>query len=107
MHFYGQPQAVAGHTAHQSLDIAFGRTDPIATWARDEAEAASIRAQARFYKQLEHHYDSPELWSAAMSEHRSVLRAIVGHDPAGARAAMQRHLNQAYKRFSKGWDTLQ
>jgi DNA-binding FadR family transcriptional regulator len=59
------------------------------------------------YKQLEHHYDSPELWTAAMSEHRSVLRAIAGHDPAGARAAMQRHLNQAYKRFSKGWDTLQ
>jgi len=42
-----------------------------------------------------------------MSEHRSVLRAIAGHDPAAARAAMQRHLNQAYKRFSKGWDTLQ
>jgi hypothetical protein len=38
----------------RSLDIAFGRTDPIATWARDEAEAASIRAQARFYKQLDH-----------------------------------------------------
>ena len=59
------------------------------------------------YKQLEHHYDSPELWTAAMAEHRSVLRAIAGHDPAGARAAMQRHLNHAYKRFSKGWDTLQ
>jgi len=38
----------------RSLDIAFGRTDPIATWARDEAEAASIRAQGRFYKQLDH-----------------------------------------------------
>ena len=59
------------------------------------------------YQQLEHHYDSPELWTAAMSEHRSVLKAIAGRDPAGARAAMQRHLNQAYKRFSKGWDTLQ
>mgnify|MGYP005813267281 CR=1 FL=1 len=59
------------------------------------------------YKQLEDHYDSPELWSAAMAEHRAVLRAIAGHDASGARAAMQRHLNQAYKRFSKGWDTLQ
>ena len=59
------------------------------------------------YTKLEHHYDSPELWTAAMTEHRSVLRAIASHDPAGARAAMQRHLNQAYKRFSKGWDTLQ
>ena len=59
------------------------------------------------YQQLEHHYDSPELWTAALAEHRAVLRAIAGHDAAAARAAMQRHLNQAYKRFSKGWDTLQ
>ena len=58
------------------------------------------------YQQLEHHYDSPELWTAAISEHRSVLKAIGEHDPAAARAAMQRHLNQAYKRFSKGWDNL-
>lgn len=38
----------------RSLDVGFGRTDPIATWARDEVEAASITAQARFYKQLDH-----------------------------------------------------
>jgi GntR family transcriptional regulator, transcriptional repressor for pyruvate dehydrogenase complex len=58
------------------------------------------------YKQLEHHYDSPELWQAAMNEHRAVLKAIAARDANGARAAMQRHLNQAYKRFSKGWDTV-
>src|SRR5262245_33071198 len=58
------------------------------------------------YKQLEHHYDSPALWTAAMSEHRAVLKAIAARDADGARGAMQRHLNQAYKRFSKGWDTL-
>ena len=58
------------------------------------------------YKQLEHHYDSPALWEAAMAEHRAVLKAIVAKDAPGARAAMQRHLNQAYKRFSIGWDTL-
>ena len=58
------------------------------------------------YKQLEDHYDSPELWHAAMAEHRLVLKAIAAHDAASARTAMQRHLNQAYKRFSKGWDTL-
>jgi DNA-binding FadR family transcriptional regulator len=58
------------------------------------------------YKQLEHHYDSPQLWHAAMAEHRAVLKAIAAHDVAAARGAMQRHLNQAYKRFSKGWDTL-
>jgi DNA-binding FadR family transcriptional regulator len=59
------------------------------------------------YKQLEHHYDTPGLWVNAIAEHRAVLKAIAGHDPAGARVAMQRHMDQAYKRFSKGWDTLQ
>jgi DNA-binding FadR family transcriptional regulator len=59
------------------------------------------------YKQLEHHYDNPALWETAMAEHRAVARAIAEHDPAAAKAAMQRHLNMAYKRFSKGWDTLQ
>ena len=59
------------------------------------------------YKQLEDHYDSPALWEAAMTEHRAVLKAIAARDADGARAAMQRHLNQAYKRFSIGWDNLQ
>jgi len=59
------------------------------------------------YQQLEHHYHSPDLWKSAMAEHRAVLDAIVAKDPAGARAAMQRHLDHAYKRFSKGWNTLQ
>ena len=58
------------------------------------------------YKQLEHHYDAPELWEAALAEHRAVLKAIAAHDQAGARAAMQRHLNQAHKRFSTGWDAI-
>jgi DNA-binding FadR family transcriptional regulator len=58
------------------------------------------------YKQLEHHYDAPELWQAALAEHRAIVKAIASRDVNGARTAMQRHLNQAYKRFSKGWDTL-
>jgi DNA-binding FadR family transcriptional regulator len=58
------------------------------------------------YKQLEHHYDSPALWQSAMAEHRAVLNAIAAKDAAGARSAMQRHLNQAYKRFSTGWDMV-
>ena len=39
----------------RSLDVAYGRRDPIECWARDEGEAASIRAQGRLYKQLDHH----------------------------------------------------
>ena len=58
------------------------------------------------YKQLEHHYDSPQLWQAALAEHRAVLKAIAARDSAAARGAMQRHLNHAYKRFSTGWDAV-
>lgn len=58
------------------------------------------------YQQLEHHYDSPGLWESAMAEHRAVLKAIAARDPTAARAAMRRHMNMAYKRFSKGWDAL-
>ena len=57
------------------------------------------------YQQLEHHYDSPTIWTSAIAEHRAVVKAIAAHDAAGARRSMQRHLNQAYKRFSQGWDT--
>lgn len=58
------------------------------------------------YQRLEHHYDTPGLWMAAMAEHRAVLKAIAEHDVPGARLAMQRHLNKAYKRFNKGWNML-
>ncbi len=58
------------------------------------------------YQRLEHHYDAPALWIAALAEHRAVLKAIVEHDVPGARTSMQRHLNKAYKRFNKGWNTL-
>ena len=59
------------------------------------------------FKRLEHHYDSPQLWCTAITEHRAVLKSIAAHDAGGARLAMQRHLNQAYKRFSKGWNAWQ
>jgi DNA-binding FadR family transcriptional regulator len=55
------------------------------------------------FTQLEHHFDTPELWSAAIREHRAVVAAIGAHDAASARRAMRQHLTQAIKRFSKGW----
>jgi DNA-binding FadR family transcriptional regulator len=56
------------------------------------------------FMRLEHHYDNPRLWTSAIAEHRVVLDAIVRHDADGARAAMQRHLDRAHKRFSRSWD---
>lgn len=37
----------------RSLDVAFGRCDAVESWSRDEIETAAIRAQGRFYKNLE------------------------------------------------------
>ena len=56
------------------------------------------------FTRLEHHYDSPDQWTRAIAEHRAVVDAIAKHDVAGARGAMQRHLDRAYKRFSRSWD---
>jgi len=58
----------------------------------------------RLFQQLEHHYDTPALWEAALAEHRTIYDAIAAKDAKGAKAAMQKHMNMAYKRFSTGWD---
>ena len=50
--FAGFPKATQRYL-RRSLDVAYGRRDPLDCWARDECEAASIRAQARLYKQLD------------------------------------------------------
>ena len=51
--FAGFPKSTQRYI-RRSLDVAFSRADPLTTWARDDVEAASISAQARFYKQLDH-----------------------------------------------------
>ena len=56
------------------------------------------------FTQLQHHFDTPKTWSAAIREHAAVLEAIRSHDPDEARATMHYHMEQAAKRFSKSWD---
>jgi hypothetical protein len=38
----------------RSLDVGLGRRDALTRWSRDVAEAASIRAQERVYRRLDH-----------------------------------------------------
>jgi DNA-binding FadR family transcriptional regulator len=56
------------------------------------------------FLRLEHHFDTPDLWSLAIREHREIVQAIGRHDATGARGAMRRHMNHAAKRFSTSWD---
>ena len=60
--------------------------------------------QGPLFLRLEHHFDTPELWSVAIREHREILSAIARHDAGAARCAMRQHMNHAAKRFSKSWD---
>jgi DNA-binding FadR family transcriptional regulator len=56
------------------------------------------------FLRLEHHFDTPALWTVAIREHREIVAAIARHDAAAARAAMRRHMDQAARRFSASWD---
>ena len=56
------------------------------------------------FLRLEHHFDTPALWSVAIREHREIVAAIARHEASAARAAMRRHMNHAAKRFSASWD---
>ncbi len=55
------------------------------------------------FLRLEHHFDTPGLWEAAIAEHHAVMTAVEGHDPTGARAAMRRHMDAAARRFQRSW----
>ena len=55
------------------------------------------------FLQLEHHFDTPELWDAAIAEHQAVMVAIEAQDGAKARTTMRRHMDQAARRLQKSW----
>jgi len=60
--------------------------------------------QGPLFTRLEHHFDTPGLWTVAIQEHRDILAAIARRDGAAARAAMRRHMDRAAKRFSTSWE---
>jgi DNA-binding FadR family transcriptional regulator len=57
------------------------------------------------FLRLEHHFDTPELWDAAIAEHAAVMGAIERHDANGARGAMRNHMDAAARRFKRSWST--
>jgi len=62
-----------------------------------------VQRTGPLFLRLEHHFDTPALWTAAISEHEAVLAAIERRDAAGARAAMKRHLHRAAMRFKRSF----
>ncbi|HEU0204090.1 MAG TPA: FadR/GntR family transcriptional regulator [Burkholderiaceae bacterium] len=56
------------------------------------------------YMKLEDHFTRPSTWATINAEHRAILTAITSRDARQARAAMQRHLDNAARRFSESWN---
>jgi DNA-binding FadR family transcriptional regulator len=52
------------------------------------------------FDQLHSHFETPDVWAQAIAEHRAVLQALRAKDPIKARAAMQGHMEIAFKRLS-------
>lgn len=52
------------------------------------------------FDQLHSHFETPEVWEQAITEHRQVLKALRAKDAAQAKAAMRRHMDIAYKRLT-------
>jgi len=76
--------------------------------AGNSALALMVRAlwdqrTSPLFLQLEHHFDTPDLWDAAIAEHEAVMSAIEAHDGAMARSTMRRHMDGAARRFRKSW----
>ncbi|MGA2550105.1 MAG: FadR/GntR family transcriptional regulator [Burkholderiaceae bacterium] len=52
------------------------------------------------FSKLDGHFETPEVWTQAIAEHREVLKALRARDPSRARAAMRRHMDVSFKRLT-------
>jgi DNA-binding FadR family transcriptional regulator len=55
------------------------------------------------YRALETKLEYPAMAGDTTDEHEAVLAAILAREPAAARAAMRRHMDQTKKRYSRDW----
>lgn len=49
--------------------------------------------------QLREHFETPDTWSLALSEHEAIFAALEARDPLLAQVAMHRHLEQSKRRW--------
>ena len=54
-----------------------------------------------YFARLASYFETPSSWRAACNEHSAIRDCIANADPAGARAAMQTHLERSQERFSR------
>ena len=47
------------------------------------------------------HFENAKTWTMAVAEHRDIIKAFAAHDPVAAKRAMERHLRNACRRWTK------
>jgi GntR family transcriptional regulator, transcriptional repressor for pyruvate dehydrogenase complex len=76
--------------------------------AEASANAALVRVVSELFdernnplfEQLGRHFENARSWRLAVTEHRAVVRAVAAGEAAGARRAMQAHLQNSHDRFA-------
>jgi DNA-binding FadR family transcriptional regulator len=64
------------------------------------------RGRGAVWKQMEKHFETPELRAATLRDHRAVLEAIRGRSAVAARKAMRAHLARVAHEFTHGWQSV-
>ncbi len=54
-----------------------------------------------YFARLASYFETSSSWRAACNEHSAIRDCIAKADPAGARAAMQAHLERSQERFTR------
>jgi GntR family uxuAB operon transcriptional repressor len=58
--------------------------------------------RGRLWHKLKEHFQTEELRTETLSDHRQIFLAIANHDPAAAKKAMRAHLERVTRTFSRG-----
>jgi DNA-binding FadR family transcriptional regulator len=64
------------------------------------------RGRGAIWRLMEKHFQTPELQAASVNDHRTILLALVAHDPREARNAMRAHLKRVDSEFARGWESV-
>ncbi len=64
------------------------------------------QGRGAIWKRMEHHFQTPELRTATLRDHRAILEALEAKNSDAARSAMRQHLERVDREFSTGWELL-
>jgi len=64
------------------------------------------RGRGAIWQRMEHHFQTHDLRTASLEDHRAILDMLESSDARGARAAMRHHLDRVVREFSRRWDLL-